>query len=264
MKKKVLTILAAGMLLLPAGCGQKEPEIPSVMEDGILVVGLLDTEDRSCFRTLDENGDPYYAGWEPQILTLLDKKKEDVTLEYRFASSQEELIRWLNTGEIELAAGAFTRLETLGQQYLMSDDYGYGSLYLVNKRNGYLDTLAAFTDEAVGISARIPVNNVSDIKGVENVVQNAYGDAGSMGVDIANGVISAGVCTEAEAVYIMDNTDLQVIEMRKTPEVGLVFLMPVGQKELQNWVNYAIDLNFYNTALGITGDEEDTEAGGGQ
>ena len=264
MKKKILTILMAGMMLLPAGCGQKEPEIPSVLDDGVLVVGLLDTEDRSCFRTLDANGDPYYAGWEPQILTLLDEKMEEVTLEYRFAKTQDELITWLNTGEIELAAGSFTRLETLGQQYLLSDDYGYGSLYLVNKRNGYLDTMAGFTDEAVGISSRIPVNDIADIKGIETVVQNVYGDVATMGTDITNGVIAAGVCTETEAVYLMDHTDLQVIEMRKSPDVAMVFLMPVGQSSLLKWTNYAIDLNFYNIAMGITGDEEETQSGGGE
>lgn len=263
-KKKNLVITAVGCALALTACGQKQEEnpIPSVLDDGVLVVGILDTEDRSCYRAIDADGNPYYAGWEPDILTLLDKKMEDVTLDYRIAKDKAELISWLNTGEVELAAGAFTRLDAYSTQYMLSDDYGFGSVYIVNPKNGYLDTLVAFQDEKVGVSTQIPVNSMSQMKGVDAVVREDYADMAVLGTDIANGVVAAGLCTEEEAMYLLMNTDLQAAEMRATPQMGMVFLSQVGQDKLMSWVNYAIDLHYYNLARGITDEEEN--AGGGQ
>lgn len=261
MKKRNFIIAAAGAALALTACGQKkeEPVIPSVLDDGVLVVGILDTEDRSCYRAWDADGNPYYGGWEPNILTLLDEKNENITLDYRFAESKADLITWLNTGEIELAAGSFTRQESFANQYMLSDDYGFGSLYIVNKKNGYLDTLTAFQDEKVGISTQIPGNSTSGMKGVEGIKSESYADIAVMANDIATGVVAAGVCTEDEVMYILANTDLQAAEMRATPQVGLVFLAQVGQRELMSWVNYAINLHYYNLASGVT--EEDAEEG---
>ena len=216
----------------------------------------MDTEDRSCYRIVDENGDPFYAGWEPEILRQLDDVMEEVTLDYRMARDQAELISWLNTGEVELAAGSFTRLEGYNGQYLISDDYGYGSLYIVNGKNAYLDTLAAFADCAVGVSSRIPAASLSQMTGAENVVQNPYADMTQLARDIAGGVVTAGVVTEDEMLYILTTTELKAAEMRSTPQVGLVFLGGVGQEDLMSWVNYAIDLHFYYEAVGPQDEEE--------
>lgn len=259
MKKRNLVVTAALAALTLTACGQKKeeaPAIPSVLDDGVLVVGLVDTEDRSCFRIVDENGDPFYAGWEPEILRQLDDAMEEVTLDYRVARDQAELISWLNTGEVELAAGSFTRLEGYNGQYLISDDYGYGSLYVVNGKNAYLDTLAAFADCAVGVSSRIPASSLAEMTGVENVVQNPYADMAQLARDISGGVVSAGVVTEDEMLYILSTTELKAAEMRSTPQVGLVFLSGVGQEYLMSWVNYAIDLHFYYEAAGPQDEEE--------
>ena len=240
MKKRNLMITSALAALALTACGQKKeeaPAIPSVLDDGILVVGLVDTEDRSCFRIVDENGDPFYSGWEPEILRQLDEVMEECTLEYRVAK--------------ELAAGAFTRLESYSGQYLISDDYGYGSLYIVNGKNAYLDTLAAFADCAVGVSSRIPAGSLAEMAGVENVVQNPYADMAQLARDIAGGV------TEDEMLYILTTTELKAAEMRSTPQVGLVFLAGVGQEKLISWVNYAIDLHFYYEAVGPQDEEEE-------
>ena len=258
-KKKNLVITAVGITLALTACGQKQeeaPAIPSVLDDGVLVVGLVDTEDRSCYRIVDENGDPFYAGWEPEILRQLDDVMEEVTLDYRMARDQAELISWLNTGEVELAAGSFTRLEGYNGQYLISDDYGYGSLYIVNGKNAYLDTLAAFADCAVGVSSRIPAASLSQMTGAENVVQNPYADMTQLARDIAGGVVTAGVVTEDEMLYILTTTELKAAEMRSTPQVGLVFLGGVGQEDLMSWVNYAIDLHYYYEAVGPQDEEE--------
>ena len=259
MKKRNLIITAVFAALTFTACGQKEeaPAIPSVLDDGVLVVGMVDTEDRSCFRIVDENGNPFYAGWEPDILSQLDEVLEEVTLEYRVARDQAELISWLNTGEVELAAGSFTRLEGYNGQYLISDNYGYGSLYIVNGKNAYLDTLAAFADCAVGVSSRIPANSLSEMTGVENVVQNPYADMAQLGRDIADGVVSAGVVTEDEMLYILSNSELKAAEMRGTPQVGLVFLAGIGQETLMSQVNYAIELHFYYEAVGPQDEEEE-------
>ncbi|MCR5127082.1 MAG: transporter substrate-binding domain-containing protein [Lachnospiraceae bacterium] len=263
MKKRNRSLAAVGLLLTLTACGQKQEEnpIPSVLDDGVLVVGILDTEDRSCYRAADADGNPYYGGWEPNILTLLDEKMEEATLDYRFAQSKAELISWLNTGEIELAAGSFTRLDSYNNQYYLSDDYGFGSVYIVNKNNGYLDTLAAFQDETMGVSTQIPVNNLSQMAGMDRIVQNAYADPAVLAQDISTGVISGGICTEDEVMYILQNTDLQAAEMRSTPQLGMVFLSQVGQDDLMSWVNYAIDLYYYNLAKGNTGGDENAEGG---
>ncbi|MBR1471862.1 MAG: transporter substrate-binding domain-containing protein [Lachnospiraceae bacterium] len=273
MKKKFLTTTAAAMMLTLSACGQpKEEPIPSVLDDNHLVIGLVDTEDRSCYRMLDENGEVFYAGLEPDILMTMSREmgsmlEEEVVYEYRYARDQAELLSWLNTGEVELAAGSFTRLDTYAQQYSLSDDYGVGSLYLVNKKNGYLDTLAAFEDEAIGVSAQIPAGNISEMTGIENVVQNQYTDVGMLASDITNGVISAAVCTEPEMYQILSNTDLKATELRNTPQVSMVFLSSLGQDYLMQWVNYAIDKCYYDEAMGITYEEEAQEddlAGGGR
>lgn len=265
MKKTMKWIIPmAGIAASLAACGKQEtPPPPSVLDDKVLVVGLLDTEDRSCYRMVDENGTPFYAGWEPDILGILDNANQEITLEYRYASDRAELISWLNTGEVELAAGSFSRMEAYSTQYNVSDEYGIGSIYIVNKKNGYLDTLVAFQDESVGVSAQIPVNKVGEITGIDGVTQKAYADVAVLGHDIENGDVTAGLCTEDEAMYLLRNTELQAAELRGTPQISLVFLSQLGQDYLMEWVNYAIDQHFQSIAKGVTGEEEEN-AGGGQ
>ena len=262
MKKRtlILPILAAMTL---AACGNKQQAAaPSVLDDGVLTVGLLDTGDRSCYSAKAEDGTAIYKGWEPDVFKLLDHFNEDVTVEYTMAQDREELLNLLDNGSIDVAAGAFTRLEAYDTQYAMSDDYGYGSIYLINSRNGYLDTLAAFEDGIIGVSALLPASDTASITGIDKVVQNAYSDMSLMASDISNEVINAGLCTESEMVEIMNSSDLRAAELRTTPQTALVFLMPKGQDYLQRWVNWAIDRHFYDMETGTDSTAEAASQGG--
>jgi ABC-type amino acid transport substrate-binding protein len=211
----------------------------------VLTVGIACGEDRSCFRATDESGNPVYAGWECEVLNVLaDNLPENVTMEYIYAADQKELTTMLAEGRVDIAAGSYTRLDTYASQYLLSDNYGYGSVYLVNAKNSYIDNLAAYKDENIGVSNSIPATSVSEVPGIEGAVQSAYIDMSLMAIDIRAGVVDAGLCTEREAVQLLNDAELNIQELRNGPQVGMVFLLPGGQTDLLNRVNSAISTHY--------------------
>ena len=241
-------LIMAGALMLTAcgGGGQTATGgAGSVLADGVLTVGIACGGDRSCFRATDSEGNPVYAGWECEVLNVLPEYlPENVQIDYVYASDQKELTTMLAEGRVDLAAGGYTRLDTYSSQYLVSDNYGYGSLYLVNAKNAYLDNLAAYKDENIGVSNSIPVNNLSEIPGIDGVIQSAYIDMSLMSIDIRADVVDAGICTEREAVQLMSDAELNIQELRSGPQIGLVFLLPGGQAELLGYVNAAISKHY--------------------
>ena len=254
MKKKAMAMIIPALAILFTACGKgatSQTDEASVIADGVLTVGIACGGDRSCFRATDVDGSPVYAGWECEVLNILPEElPENVQLEYVYAADQKELTSMLADGRVDLAAGSYTRLDTYSSQYLVSDNYGYGSVYLVNAKNAYLDSLAAYKDQNVGVSNAIPVNNISEIPGIEGVVQTAYIDMALMSIDIRAGVIDAGICTEREAVQLMTDPELNIQELRGGPQVGLVFLMPGGQNDLLKRVNAAISTHLDELAAG--------------
>lgn len=249
MKKKAVTMLMiAGAAVLTAcggGGNQAQTDTASVLTDGVLTVGIACGEDRSCFRATDVEGNPVYAGWECEVLNILaDNLPENVTMEYIYAADQKELTTMLAEGRVDLAAGSYTRLDNYSSQYLVSDNYGYGSIYLVNAKNSYIDNLAAYKDESIGVSNAIPAVSVTEVPGIEGVVQSAYIDMSLMSIDIRAGVVDAGLCTEREAVQLLNDPELNIQELRHGPQIGLVFLMPGGQNDLLSRVNAAISTHY--------------------
>ena len=248
MKKKAVTLLMIGSAAVLTACGGKgasQQEAPSVLADGVLTVGIACGEDRSCFRSTDEDGNPVYAGWECEVLNVLPEYlPENTQIEYIYAADQKELTSMLADGRVDMAAGSYTRLDTYASQYLVSENYGYGSLYLVNAKNAYVDNLAAYKDENVGVSNSIPVTSAADIPGIEGVVQSAYIDMALMSIDIRAGVVDAGICTEREAVQLMSDAELNIQELRNGPQIGMVFLLPGGQTDLLKSVNKAISVHY--------------------
>ena len=248
MKKKAVTMLMIAATAVLTACGgekQVQTDAVSVLNDGVLTVGIACGEDRSCFRATDVDGNPVYAGWECEVLNILaDNLPENVKMEYIYAADQKELTTMLAEGRVDIAAGSYTRLDTYSSQYLVSDNYGYGSIYLVNAKNSYIDNLAAYKDESIGVSNAIPAVSVTEVPGIEGVVQSAYIDMSLMSIDIRAGVIDAGLCTERETVQLMNDPELNIQELRNGPQIGLVFLMPGGQNDLQNRVNAAISTHY--------------------
>ena len=248
MKKKAVTLLILAGMMLIGGCGKAktaQTDTASVIADGVLTVGIACGGDRSCFRTTDADGNPVYAGWECEVLNILPENlPDDVEIEYIYATDQKELTTMLAEGRVDMAAGSYTRLDTYSSQYLVSDNYGYGSLYLVNVKNSYIDNLAAYKDESIGISNAVPAGSIGEIPGIEGVTQSSYIDMSLMSIDIRAGVINAGICTEREAVSLMGDTDLNIQELRKGPQIGLVFLLPGGQNDLLKSLNAAISKHF--------------------
>ncbi len=253
-RKNVLSIMLTAVLL--AGCGgtkNAQSDAGSVTADGVLTVGIACGEDRSCYRATDEDGNPVYAGWECEVLNILPEYlDEGVSVEYIYAADQKELTNMLAEGRVDLAAGSYTRLDTYASQYMVSDNYGYGSLYLVNAKNAYIDNLGAYTDETIGISNAIPVTSVADIPGIEAVTQSNYIDMSLMSIDIRAGVVNAGICTEREALQLMAEPELNVQELKDGPQIGLVFLLPGGQQSLMAALNHAISTHYDELAAAGT------------
>ena len=255
--RRVIPVIAAAVMMI-TGCGNDQGvEVPSVISDGVITVGLLNTNDRSCYPVTDEEGEIQYAGWEIEVLNLIDHYNENATIEIKMVDSREMLLNMLSSGEVDLAAGAFTRIDSYSQQYSISADYGYGSIYLINPRNGYLDTLAAFEDEVIGVSTQLSVNDVNRLKGIENVTQNQYSDMRLLASDIENGIVAAGICTESEMVSMVSDSNLQACEMRAGSQPSLVFLTMPGQDQLMEWVNWGIDRHYYEMAAGIDSTKEE-------
>ncbi|MCR5637339.1 MAG: transporter substrate-binding domain-containing protein [Lachnospiraceae bacterium] len=235
----VLLVSATAML---AGCGKSNAAGagPSVTDDGVLVVGLAVGEDRSSFKSVDDDGNVIYDGIEPEVLAYYSSRYPDVQLQYVYANSNEELLTKLSAGEIELAAGGFTMLDSYKQEYVLSNSYGYGNLYLVNKKDTYIDSLTAYTDKNIGVMNSIPLSALSNIPGIDAVVQQNYDSRTVLADDIGGDVVAAGVCLERDAAYLLDTGKYSVSEISGGPQVSLCFLLPSGQSGFAGVLNSVI------------------------
>jgi len=247
MKKALYVTIMLTAISALAGCGSSQTQTADqALSDGVLVVGLNVAGDSSSYVTTDADGNTVYAGAEIEVLDILRDNYEGLEIQYVYADSQAQLTQMLYDGQVELAAGSFTSLDAYTSQFLLSDNYTYGGLYLVGNGNAYIDTLTPYADETVGISNAIPVGNLSEVPGIEVVVQSPYSDMKMLSSDIKSGIAIAGLVTEREAAELMDDTELSITEVCGGPRVGRVFLARPGQESLIGVINTAISLRYDN------------------
>ncbi len=261
LKSFLLVSTAVTTAVMLAGCGRKNSAaaLPSITDDGVLIVGLTVGNDRSSFKSVDEEGSVVYGGLEPEILAYFNSCYPDIELQYVYTNSNEELLAKLSAGEVELAAGGFAMLDSYKQEFVLTNSYGYGNLYLVNKKGAYIDNLTAYTDKNVGVMNSIPVSALSEIPGIEGVTQNNYDSITTLGNDIEGDVISTGICSEREAVNLLETGKVTVTEISGGPQISLCFLLPAGQNGFAGAFNTVIADYLDYKALG-TLDQQMTQS----
>lgn len=232
---KIKILLAALALCGMCACSSgNEVPVVSVVEDGVLTVGIIDGGD--IFARLD---DGEFTGIEPEILSSAAANM-GVSIVYHQAADVEELARLLDEGTIDIAAGRLGRLEAYSNAYLLSRNYGKRGIYLITEKNLYVDTLAGFSDTNIGVSKDIPAFEILNIPNIGQVQQAEYSDVSKVKEDLESDVIKAAVCTEREALALLKE-GLTANEMVNGPRIEMVFYMPAGQNQLLNSINQAIN-----------------------
>lgn len=240
-KKRKLACCAAMALTAAAlsGCFSRTPAkeaAASAAADGMLTVGILDGNDAYA----SSNGNEF-AGIEPDILNSLAEILE-VDIEYRRAGDIHELMSLLEDGAVDIAAGRLTRMEAYKDSFLQSRNYGRSGIYLVTKKNRYVDNLAGYSNGTLGISWQIPGYESLNIPYIGELEREEYSDLSKLPEDIEGDVIIAGICTEREAVELLKSgAGIQAAEMRGGPRLEAVFYLAPGQEELTGNLNYAIN-----------------------
>lgn len=242
LRKRKLVCRAAVLLALAvlSGCSSKTSageEVVGAAADGMLTIGILDGDDAYAWSTGNE-----FAGIEPDILNSLAETLE-VDIEYRRAEDIHQLMSLLADGSVDIAAGRLTAVETYQESFLQSRNYGRSGVYLITKKNRYVDNLAGYSDGTVGISWQIPGYEILDIPYITELGREEYSDISKMPKDIEDDVIIAGICTEREAVELLkQGGPIQAMEMRDGPRLEAVFYLAPGQEELAGNLNYAINM----------------------
>ncbi len=239
MKKSWKQWMRTGCLALAlaalAGCSSEEPvEAVSAVDDGTLTVGIIDGGD--VFASKTEDG---FTGIEPEILNSLAESL-GVSIAYVEASGVQELMDLLDAGTIDVAAGRLGEVETYSQTHLLSRNYAKKGLYLVTGKNSYVDTLVGFSGETVGISPMVPGSVRLEIPYVSEVNLADYTDLSGVAADIQGGVIRALICTEREAMGLLDS-GLMAKELYNGPRVEAMFYLSPGQETLTASLNSAIN-----------------------
>lgn len=240
-KERIPACHAAVLLTMAllTGCSAKtsaKDTVTSAVADGMLTVGILDGND--AYASSMEHG---FAGIEPDILNGLAQTLE-VDVEYRKAENVHELLSLLADGSVDVAAGRLTVMEAYQDVFLQSRNYGRSGVYLITKKNRYVDNLAGYSDGTLGISWQIPGYEALDIPYIADLERETYSDVSRLPKDLADDVILAGICTEREAVALLKNgAEIQAMEMRNGPRLESVFYLAPGQEELTGQLNHAIN-----------------------
>ncbi len=233
----ILPVLAAAFL--GAGCSPEkaqQEETVSVVADGVLTVGILDGQDPYARKEGSE-----FVGMEPEIFRILAENL-GVTVEYRQAEDVSQLMALLDDGAVDLAAGRLTMTETYRDTHLASRSYGKQGLYLITRRNRYVDNLAGYSDGTVGLSWQIPGFEALNIPFIGELGRQTYGDVGQIPEDVKEGVILAGICTEREALGLLGrDQEIQAMELREGPRISQVFYTAPGQETFVASLNQAIN-----------------------
>lgn len=231
--------ILAVLVCLLAGCfsgSTGQGDVVDAAADGILAVGIVDGDD-----SFAREGEDGFAGAEPDILKGLAGEL-DVQVEYIKAEDARELMALLGDGKVDIAAGRLTGLESFENSFLKSRNYAKTGIYLITKKNRYVDTLAGYEDGIVGVSWQIPGYEVLDIPYITDLEREVYDDILKLPQDIEKGAILAGICTEREALEILRESDgVQAMEMRGGPRLESFFYLAPGQDALAGSLNRAIN-----------------------
>ncbi len=229
---KLIGMCVLAAVLLPGCAGKDEPAV-NAAADGVLTVGIIDGED-----VFAAKGPGGYEGIEPSILNRLASEL-GVQIAYAEAGDVQELMDQLDAGTVDVAAGRLGRLETYSSGRLVSDSYAVKGIYLVTPAELYVDSLATFSGENVGVSALTPDAARLELPGSDEVTLVSYADVSGAAEDIGAGVIAALVCTEREALKLAEE-GLRAVELYGGPRVDTVFYLAPGQTELQGELNAVI------------------------
>ena len=254
MKKKWKKLWLAGILAAAfalGGCSGNDnaSEAENAIQDGILTVGILAGGDS--FASSDGSG---FTGIEPQLMDALGESV-GAAVEYKPASSQEELLGWLDTGEADIVIGRIAQSDEYSQKYQVSRSYAKKGVYLLTRKNDYTDTLAGFAEMPVGISRKIPSNVRIDIPYLDQVTVQEYDDLSLAAADLKEETVNAVVVTEREALDLISDSGLQAQELLNGPREAYVALMGAGQTDLAAGSNQVISQYLDDQATGADHDQ---------
>lgn len=253
MKRKQIT---AGLLLmsvlLAGGCSgggsRKQAETPLVKE-GTLTVAFIDGDDG--FASV-ENGTP--VGTEPYLAGKLSEALE-LTLEYKQASTREELLSLLDAGQADMALGRFNEVFDGSDAYLLSRNYGKRGYYLVSQAGNYADSLAGMEGKAIAVSAEVSSESTSLIPSINEVQRSTFTDLEKAAQEVKEGTTASLICTEREAFRLLGDEQLLVKELYDSPRELYCAVFPAGAETRTATFNTVVGSYLDDVASGAVSPE---------
>lgn len=254
MKKKMsirhlVAMTCVAVLLLLSGCGEKE-ETTNVLADGILTVAMIDGNDNYAKKDGEQ-----FVGIEADILTQYGQTGQ-ISISYKQASSTEEAFTMLNTGDVDLIMSRIAKSDDYMGQYLTTSSYGSQGLYYVTEKNNYVNTLAIYSGDQIGVSTSIPSQLLHEVPYIEKVVQLNVSDLSTYDKLISTEVVKGILCTEREVLTLLDNENLQIQQLPNSPREKYVAVMQLEQSQLYQQLNQAIATYLDSQAAETVGTQE--------
>lgn len=245
-KRKIALCLLAAAAALLGGCKSGSPETPevSLVKAGTLTAAFIDGNDGFASYT---DGQP--SGTEIYLAGELAKALE-LTIEYKEAGSQEELLSMLDSGQADVALGRFSEGFAGSDSYLLSRNYGKRGYYLVSPAGNYADTLAGLEGEVVSVFDGIPAETVISIPMLSVTVQTTFSDLAAAAAEVKKGAVSALICTERQAFELLSDEELLVKELYGSPRELYCAVFPAGAAEWAAQFNAVVETYLDEVAAG--------------
>lgn len=251
MNKKIVSVfaalcLAAGLL---AGCGGGG-ETQALREAGVLHACFVKAKDRYTF---EQNG--AVTGVEMQIAQNLAKSL-GAQLEYDLAEDNNSFFEKMSSGEYDIGFGRTPNTDIRLSGLAVSSSYGRGGLFLITRKNNYMDSLSMMELGIIGVSTQAD-SLYDEVEGTDGFQKKEFDTLDELRDAVAQGDITAGLTTEREALSIISNGGVQAQELINTPMESYVAVLPTGTK-LKSAADGAVN-DYYLNLIGYFGQEEGEE-----
>lgn len=254
MKKKwIITAVCAVLVMAVTACSGKK-EDSSASSSGPLKAAVINGGDSYAFL----NSDGELSGEEPTVLKTAAEVL-GTEIEIIEVPDRDTLLAKLDSGEVQIGFGCIPDTADYGDAYTFTQSYHSSGVYLLTGRGNYVDTVTALSDSVVGVSAELPAGIFAEIQGRESISRVDYDSLDSVKTDLETGMISGFLCTEREAVSLMDEK-VQAQELHQGPKMKFAGILLSDNKSLASDVSRAVNLYLDREAVGQL--QEETKSSG--
>ncbi len=238
MYKKIMsvTLLLIICIIFVSGCGQKDLSVSSIVQKGVLTVGVPDVDTNMFYLDKETNE---YRGIEAEIVDII-AHGINLPVEY-VRMDKDAFLTNLSTGSVDLIIGSLCGSDSIYSTYYSSKSYADSELYIVTPRGLGVGDLSIFMNKNIGISSKINSMSYSDLLYVSGIVPYSFESSDAALVSLGKNDISGYLCFKEDAEKMIDsNSNYQMQNaIGLSNEKYNIIMMPNGN-QLLNGVNQCI------------------------